>query len=344
MSGYIKKMGLMVGVSTLALGMFAAAPATAFDDVDWTWTATVTEIVTKDVDIDIVIEPTGMVMLEDLQIQIGDVTATSTVNGIYNNQPEGGDGGGGENGPIIVDLGTLSFTGNYDQPAGNVTGTATAPDLPEEEFLAGTVNNGSPFGITMNFDLGTIEVEVPDDPDGEPGAPLDALTELPEVISTATAVGNNTTIETDAAVQLHEAQVLVGSIEYPTDGEDGGLDQGLDVLGLGVTPATVSATSTVYDILNASVDSSATAVGNNLAVAIEAEGPDRLLIADVIQLSVADVTATSTVYDVSLNNYINLGVLDRPIVSSVATAVGNNKSISVNAPDVDVDTGGGTAP
>ena len=94
----------------------------------------------------------------------------------------------------------------------------------------------------------------------------------------------------------------------------------------------------MYDILNASVDSSATAVGNNLAIAIEAEGPDRLLMADVTQISVANVTATSTVYDVSLNNYINLGALDRPIVSSVATAVGNNKSISVSAPDVD--TGG----
>jgi hypothetical protein len=336
MNGYIKKMGLMLGVSTLALGMFAAAPATAFDDVDWTWTATVTETVIKDVNIDIDIAPTGLVMLEDLQVQIGDVTATSTVNGIDNNQPAGEDGGAG--GSTVVDLGNLSFTGNYNPDTGAVSGTATAPNLPGEAFLTGTVNPDDPFGITMNFDLGDLEVDqVP----GEGGAALDALTELPEVISTATAVGNNTTIETDAAVELHEAQVLVGSIEYPTDGEDS-LDQGIDVLGLGVTPATVSATSTVYDILNASVDSSATAVGNNLAVAIEAEGPDRLLMADVTQISVANVTATSTVYDVSLNNYINLGALDRPIVSSVATAVGNNKSISVNAPSVD--TGGGTTP
>ena len=340
MNRYVKKMGLMVGVSTMALGMFVvAAPASAFDDVDWTWTATVTETVIKDVNIDIDIAPTGLVMLEDLQIQIGDVTATSTVNGIQNNQPEGGDGGGG-GGTVLVDLGNLSFTGNYDNTSGAVTGTATAPAIPEEQFLTGTVNPDDPFGITMNFDLGTLEVEVPDDP-GVAGEPLDALTELPEVISAATAVGNNTTIETDTAVELHEAQVLVGSIEYPTTGEDT-LDQGIDVLGLGVTPATVSATSTVYDILNASVDSSATAVGNNLAVLIEADGPDRLLMADVTQISVANVSATSTVYDVSLNNYINLGALDRPIVNSVATAVGNNKSISVKAPSID--TGGGTAP
>lgn len=326
MSGYIKKMGLMVGVSTLALGMFAAAPATAFDDVDWTWTATVTEIVTKDVNIDIDIAPTGMVMLEDLQIQIGDVTATSTVTGVHNIQPtEGGSAGGTQ----IVDLGTLSFTGNYDQPAGNVTGTATAPDLPEEQFLAGTVNNGSPFGITMNFDLG--EIEVTSEP-GEAGLPLDALTELPEVVSSATAVANNTTITADTAVQLHEQQVVVGL--DTTFGEDG--EPSLDDL----TLAEVSATSTVSDILNASVDSLATAVGNNLSVEIAAAGPDRLFMADVIQLSAANITATSDVSDVEVSNYLNLGMLDRPMVSSVATAVGNNKSISVNAPSVDV----GTAP
>jgi hypothetical protein len=337
MNAYAKRIGLMVGVSTLALGMFAFGPANAFDDVDWTWTATVTETVTKDVDIDIDLTPTGLIMLEDLQIQIGDVIATSTVHGIYNNQPENGGGGGGED-TVTVDLGTLEFTGTRDTSTGAITGTANAPDIPGEQYLNGTANNGSPFGVTMNFDLGTLEVPIPDDPGT--GGPIDALTQLPEVISEATAVGNNTTIDTDGAVELHEAQILVGDVEFPTYGPD--YDGGVSILGFSIDPATVSATSTVYDILNASVDSSATAVGNNLAIAIEAEGPDRLLMADITQISVANVTATSTVYDVSLNNYINLGELDRPIVSSVATAVGNNKSISVSVPDVDGgDDGGG---
>lgn len=337
MNRYVKKMGLMVGASTFALGVFAFAQANAFDDVDWTWTATVTETVTKDVNIDINIEPTGLVMLEDLQIQVGDVTATSTVYGIDNNQPAGEDGGGG--GPTVVDLGNLSFTGSYDPDTGAVSGTATAPELGGEQFLTGTVNPDDPFGVTMNFDLGELEVQA--EPGGG-GAALDALTELPEVISQATAVGNNTTIDTDTAVELHEAQILVGSVEYPAGEDTAPLQDGLDIFNWGVTPAKVTATSTVYDILNASVDSDATAVGNNLAINVEAAGPDRLLMADVLQLSVADVTATSTVYDVSLNNYINLGSLDRPIVNSVATAVGNNKAISVSAPDVGGD--GGTAP
>lgn len=59
---------------------------------------------------------------------------------------------------------------------------------------------------------------------------------------------------------------------------------------------------------------------------------------DVTQFAFADVTATSKVNDVSLYNYSNLGSsLARPIESSVATAVGNNKSITVTAPAVHLD-------
>jgi hypothetical protein len=335
MNRYVKKMGLLVGASTFALGVFAFAPANAFDDVDWTWTATVTETVTKDVIINIDIDPTGMVMLEDLQIQVGDVTATSTVSGIYNNHPTGGTNGGSTE----VDLGSITLDADYGLGGGFLPGGTAEGDVVDGTVTSGTVDetdvppdvNGN---VTAVIDLGTITVEQ----DPVEGVEFDALTELPEVISAATAVGNNTSIETDAAVQLHEAQLLVGSIEYPSYGED--WDGGIDVLGLSITPASITATSTVYNILNASVDSSATAVGNNLTVDIEAVGDDRLLMADVAQISVANVSATSTVYDVRLYDYINLGAIDRPIVNSVATAVGNNKSISVSAPDVDTDPGG----
>jgi Na+/H+ antiporter NhaD/arsenite permease-like protein len=95
--------------------------------------------------------------------------------------------------------------------------------------------------------------------------------------------------------------------------------------------AKIRATSTVDGILNATVDSSATAVANNLTVSM---GPNGLLIGDVTQFAYADVTARSKVTDVTLNNYTGLGSLTRPIVSSVATAVGNNASISVKAPVV----------
>lgn len=38
--------------------------------------------------------------------------------------------------------------------------------------------------------------------------------------------------------------------------------------------------------------------------------------------------------DVDVYNYTNLGKLDRPLASSVATAIGNNKSIVVKVPAV----------
>ena len=316
-------MRLMAGVSAIALGMIAIAstPAVAFDEVNWTWDATVTETVLKNVDINIDIAPTGLVMLEDLQVQIGDVTATSTVAGIHNTQPEGATPGG----PQVIDLGTLQSTGTYNPTTGVITDGVNADVATEATFLAGTVNTGSPYGVTLNFDLGTITV---DSAPGEAGAPLDALVELPEVVSSATAVGNNTTINADTAVELHETQIAVGI--DTTFGEDG--QPSIDDL----TLANIAATSTVSDILNASVDSLATAVGNNLSVSITAAGPDRLLMADVTQLSGANVSATSDVSDVLVSNYVNLGALDRPLVNSMATAVGNNKSITVNAPSVSV--------
>ena len=316
-------MRLMAGVSAIALGMIAIAstPAVAFDEVNWTWDATVTETVLKNVDINIDIAPTGLVMLEDLQVQIGDVTATSTVAGIHNTQPEGSTPGG----PQVIDLGTLQSTGTYNPTTGVITDGVNADVATEATFLAGTVNTGSPYGVTLNFDLGTITV---DSAPGEAGAPLDALVELPEVVSSATAVGNNTTINADTAVELHETQIAVGI--DTTFGEDG--QPSIDDL----TLANIAATSTVSDILNASVDSLATAVGNNLSVSITAAGPDRLLMADVTQLSGANVSATSDVSDVLVSNYVNLGALDRPLVNSMATAVGNNKSITVNAPSVSV--------
>ena len=73
---------------------------------------------------------------------------------------------------------------------------------------------------------------------------------------------------------------------------------------------------------------------------------NHIVIADITQFAYANVTAVSNVCDVSLNDYSNLspnvgedgelvdGKLGRPIVSSTATAVGNNVSITVGVPDV----------
>jgi hypothetical protein len=112
--------------------------------------------------------------------------------------------------------------------------------------------------------------------------------------------------------------------------------------------ADITATSTVNDILNASVESTATAIGNIKSIDVNTANPENgLVIADVAQVSIADVSAYSTVGGglqaltvcdgpcgypgggINLINYTNLGGL--PIVTSNATAIGNVLNIKVNS-------------
>ncbi len=335
----LNKKSLLATASAAAICMMAAAPASAFDRVNWTWDATVVENVTKDITIAADLVPTGMAMIEDLQVFIGDVTADSMVTGIENNQPAGGDVA---QGPFDLQFTYGLGGGQIDATPGVTNGLNDETDGPIGSLVNGTV--------TLTFDPGEIGV-----------APaLDSLTELPAVISAATAVANNTSITSDVMVELHEGQFAFDVVEpsnnsnnnsnspnSQVDFEGDALTENSNLTAAGVlgvlalngdlAPAQIEATSTVSDILNASVDSAATAVANNLSVSIEPKTPgDSVLIADIVQFAYANVSATSSVSNVSLNNYTNLGNLGRPIVNSVATAVGNNKSITVMTPVVSV--------
>lgn len=296
-----RKFAFLAGASALAVGLALAAPnASAFDKVDWSWDLNVDEQIRAYIDICANFDPDGLLTLEAVQIQIGDVTAESTVYDIDNVQvqPGGHDGHGG---PSL-----LSFNPGH----------------------------GHGHGHDHNQQL------------------LDATSQLPEVISSAVAVANNANIDTDAATQLHMGQFAFDANDniYTANfngGGHGGPGPNENLVGAGaltlaailgvLDKADISATSTVYDIKNASVDSSATAVANNLNVNVApASDANSLFIGDVTQFAYADVTATSSVNDVWISGYKNLGpgdsVLGRPIVSSVATAVGNNLSITVKAP------------
>jgi hypothetical protein len=317
-----------------------ASPAMAFDNVNWSWTKDVREHVDIDVDIDIDIKSTGLVEVEKLQIFFGNVTAESNVHDINNYQYNPGF--------------TIQYV--YCWPV-----------------------------IICNA--------------------FDATVDLPSVISRATAVGNNQSITSDVPVFLHDGQFVANTWFNRDDGCDwictvkaampdadtaslggpqggphgpaGNLHTDLALLftlgaafGL-LTPADISATSNVWNIHNATVDSSATAVANNISVTLKSDvdgtgdddariatvpgvclpgspcqpphhGDDALLsnhvvIADITQFAYANVSAVSNVCDVTLYDYKNLSpdtsALGRPIVSSVATAVGNNVSITVGVPD-----------
>jgi hypothetical protein len=371
------KLSMYAGASAAALA-FIAAPAAAFDDVDWRWDAEINEVITKTIDIDADFTPTGMIMLEDLQVSIGDHSATSTVTDIFNNQPVGNGDlegeiqflvdyidsaeyellGGGQGSTIDSDVTLTVVEDGIVFRNGTNTASFGCSEGGDGSFVTSCTGSGDlEFTIDLSqFDVGDVIVL----------DPLDATTELPEVISTATAVANNTAIQSDASIQLHEGQFAIGGgngssfngefdelwVELDDDvvnGEDNDWNSNLAavstlgsaaILGL-LDKADITADSTVNNIHNATVDSTATAVANNMTVELEGQGADRLLIGDVVQFSYADTTATSTVSEVYLNNYEGLGLIDRPIVNSVATAVGNNKSITVSAGGI-FDNGNGT--
>ncbi len=296
----INQTKLLATAAVMALALGTVSKVQAFDGVDWNWDKTVTSTENIIITVNDIFDWSGLVEIEKIQANIGDVTATSTVSHIDNNAPG-----------VIRELEIFARQG----------------------------------------------------------------VDLPELVSAATAVANNQSIESASAVNLHDAQFNFGSfntVDTSTEGQGPNLsdlylvgladqtdnahtDAALGLLIAGalgiITPGEVTATSTVSDILNASVDSAATAVGNNLSLALEAAtAGDATVIADLTQFNYADVSATSTVADVDIENYANLGdagfgpcggcVIDgnlhdgpqTALISSLATAVGNNVSIKVNGP------------
>ena len=324
------RMALLAGVAASALTF--GSSAFAFDNVDWNWNQNVNTNVNVNANVATNIDPTGLVDLEKLQLMIGDVSATSTVDGVYNNQPtQAGDG-------------TVSFDVNWSGPYDPITGDFSSPPATLGGDLSGSSSavtgavNESGNALSFQADFTDVPVTVAG------SQTFDALTELPQVASAATAVGNNQSITSDVGTQVHDAQVLFGGFSNSVDGAPSmpdpgntGLSAALAVALGGaygiITPSTVTAESDVSHILNASVDSNATAVGNNANIEVDAATPaDAMLIGDFTQVAYANVNATSTVDCVNLNDYTNLGSLDHPIVNSAATAVGNNLNIKVTAP------------
>ncbi len=344
--------------AVLALGF--SSDASAFDDVNWTWNKTVTENVLKDVDYDLVTTPTGMVEVEKIQMNIGDVNASSVVSGIDNNPP-----GIGEGGTVTVNE-TITVTSNFDKPVGvgNSVGNSGGGvnddgDSPlTSTYLGGTLSEQA-NGFTVINDLamtGEFELE---DLEG-----VNDAIDLPKIESTATAVANNQSIDSSVSVQLHDAQYNWGGFGdiAGSDSQIGLQDQGQllsssfgatgnthtnillsaalsGALGI-IEPGSVTATSSVSEIQNASIDSDATAVANNLSIDLDATTQDdAFMIADLTQFNYADVSADSSVNGISIDNYANLGGAgfgpgsdQIALVSSAATAVGNNVSISVSSP------------
>lgn len=99
-----------------------------------------------------------------------------------------------------------------------------------------------------------------------------------------------------------------------------------------IDQAEISAKSEVYNIYNATGSAAATAIGNLKSIGVDTTNPSNgVVLADVSQLSVANVRANATAYNIDVVNYTNLGGLDRAIARSTATAIGNSLNITVDS-------------
>lgn len=341
----ITKKSLLASASLAMFGLAITSPAQAFDKVDWSWNKEVTSVEDINLSVNDTFDWSGLVEIEKIQANIGDVSATSTVSGISNNPP-----GVNADGTVNIDE-VLTVTSNYNKPigTGNTVGSSGGGVTDDPNGVLHGMLEGGNLSEQQNAYTDILDVHITGaiDLSSLEGAVNDGV-DLPSVVSAATAVANNQSIDSTAAVNLHDAQYNFGgfnsefsadpaSVELlgladATDNSHTDAALGLTLAGaLGIiTPGSVDATSTVDSILNASVDSSATAVANNMSVNIEPTLPgDAFMVADLTQFNYADVTAVSSVTNVDVNNYANLGVLEGPMVKSTATAVGNNVSISV---------------
>jgi hypothetical protein len=359
---------LLLG-ATASAALLGGAPAYAFEIVDWTWDKEITETVTITTTINTDVVPEGLVQVEKLQVHFGDVSATANVAGVHNEPAVPTDGG-------VNSLDeTFVFTGVGDQDP-------DPTEFPETLGVGDGDTNGLVATLVppSTYDEGnqdfSFQVRVTGDvtvPAGE-GA-IDAG-DLPKVENAATAVANNQSISADVPIYLHDAQFAAGAFN-PTcgDGESNGgcpdalgfligaygvtvLDNQLDginehtsMAGLltvaaatgFIEPASITASASVSDILNAYVDNSATAVTNNASFSILSENPDNhVVVADLTQWGYANVSAGASVSGVTIDGYTGFGDAElggggdiTPIVSNTATAVGNNLSIKVGVPAID---------
>lgn len=357
-----RKSLLLASAAVVVMGLGMAKPAMAFDDVNWAWDSTVTDDITNAINVNVDIAPPGYAQLEKLQAHIGNVTATSTVTG-FTNTPPGEEEPAPAPGPttIALDLKALYDDNAEGNPITNLylrNGEEIGYNV--SDWDGHVDNNAEKIYLTFN-----LNEEVDPNPAPTPIAvPVDAI-DLPLINSVATAVANNQSIEGGVALALHDAQFVFGGFGEGGEGDIEGFlaslpDQGnthteialaLTLAGAAglISPSEVSATSTVTDPLNAMVNSEATAIANNMSVELASllEG-EAYFMGDVTQFAYANVDATSTVEGMTLENYIGFGeaglgplglddVGQVPVLNSVATAIGNNFSMKISAPAVDLE-------
>ncbi|MDO6788766.1 hypothetical protein Q4589_14320 [Cobetia marina] len=180
------KLAIAIG---LASGIMVASQAQAFENVHWKWHGHVDTHIKVGAHIDPTIEdPGGLVMVENFQKQIGDVSSEAVVSDIsYGSGP----------GETTTEVGI---------GVGAAAGAAAG---------AGASSYGGWFGSSANAGAGAIAgagagaIGYITTTTTDPVVNAD-ITRLESLENAATSVGNNASIESDAMVNLHNEQFLAG--------------------------------------------------------------------------------------------------------------------------------------
>lgn len=151
-----------------------------------------------------------------------------------------------------------------------------------------------------------------------------ALDDVVAVSTAATALGNNASLTSDVSTQFDSSQIYGGAnlaVGTPLTG----------TLASVSVPGLLLATATTDGVINGTVDNSATGVGNNLnATLTTTSDQDAFMLGNNVQTAYAVGASTSLVTGVAFNDISGLGTLENPGVSSAATSLGNNLSVTID--------------
>lgn len=365
-----RKLRLLAGTAAATLPFALAAPASAFDEVHWEWNKVIDEYINKDITIDVTFTPDGMLELQDLQVFIGDVDADSIVHDITNNAPttNGGEpqtvtlSGRVSDQTPINDPGVAGAAGNDPDGDGGFAVDTISDNADVEDVGYLNVGGSDQNEWSLELTIETAELGEPLDATAELPEIVSAATAVANnanITSDVMVEMHDTQIAfggfNDGGEQGFDGPQAVAdafqqyynpgaSTDNPAEDDPAtntndytgniGTSSAIALMVAGaagiIEPGEVEANSIVWNIENATVDSVATAVANNKSVNLEYADGNGVFIGDVTQFAYMDVYSNSFVSDVELSNYSGLGSLDRPIVSSVATSIGNNLSVNVS--------------
>lgn len=363
---------LKAGASAIVLSLVVSAPAAAFDNVDWQWTNTVEENIKIKVKIDAAnsFYPTGITQTERLQISGGNISATSKQDGTEFNVNPHGEAGPVVLDLGILNVTGIYTEGNQQNnpPQGDIDTTGVHPAVGGTTLLSTDADKiQNEIHWSQDIDLGTLSVNIP-----EATANLNALVDLGRLEGNATAAANIATINSEVGTYFHDGQIAFGKYEavdtvpeafqalgallttsliVPTD------NRNLDAVAIAAMSAqfglikqgNVNAYASAQDVVDAQVALNATGAGNLHTVTVgPAYSPkfvglnngspeyktDNIVIGDLNQFSLMNVSATADASNLTVTGYEKLGKLKDQYgtwtaVSSVnASAFGNMSSVT----------------